>query len=115
MIEAPGSPFADVLRIMTGEPIMQWLTPDEGGPAFRLKRQNGYFVDIRPMLFNIRVALTPEACPVVYDRHFCYTGTSNQTFTAAVLAAAQWDVRDDTEPEGWNKNGQTGEYREPKP
>lgn len=31
----------------------------------------------------------------------------------AVLAAADWDGGDDTEPVGWNKNGRTGEWRPP--
>lgn len=30
----------------------------------------------------------------------------------AAFAGAAWDGSDDTEPLCWNKNGQTGEYRE---
>jgi hypothetical protein len=36
-----------------------------------------------------------------------------QVLAAAVLAVEAWDGSDDTGLEGWNKNNQTGEWREP--
>jgi hypothetical protein len=55
----------------------------------------------------------PKSGPWWYDRHWCFAGTSFTTLLRAVQAAAEWDGGDDTDPFGWNKNGQTGEWREP--
>jgi len=83
----------------------------EGG--YRIKETATHYIDIVRMLFNWRLCLTPKASPLTYDRSWCYAGTSDQSFMAAALAALAWDGADDTEPEGWNKNNQTGEWREP--
>lgn len=81
--------------------------------AFRVKETPTHWVDVVPMLYNYRVARTPKSSPMTYDRGWCYAGTGIDSFTAAVLAAHAWDGGDDTEPEGWNKNLQTHEWREP--
>ena len=65
------------------------------------------------MIYNWRVTRTPKDMPFTYDRHWCYAGTGWPSLLAAVLAAAEWDGADNTEPVGWNKNGQTGEWRAP--
>jgi hypothetical protein len=87
------------------------VTPVDGG--FRVKETDTHQVDVLRMIFNWRIARTPKDRPEQYDRHWCYAGTSWATLVTAVHAAAEWDAADGTEPEGWNKNGQTGEWREP--
>lgn len=82
----------------------------EGG--WRIKQTQHHYIDVMRMMFNYRIVTTPVSFPMVYDRHWCYQGTDSRAFTHAVVAAAMWDGSDDTEPEGWNKNGQTGEWRE---
>lgn len=83
----------------------------EGG--WRIKRSGAHYVDVMRAAYGYRVVTTPTNCPMVYDRHWLYAGTDSHGFTAAVVAAAMWDGAGDTEPEGWNKNGQTDEWREP--
>jgi hypothetical protein len=86
------------------------VTPVDGG--FRVKETATHQVDVLRMIFNWRIARTPKDRPWAYDRHWCYAGTSWVTLVMAVQAAAEWDGADGTEPEGWSKNGQTGEWRE---
>lgn len=83
----------------------------EGG--WRIKRTDWHYIDVLRMLFSFRVVTTPINFPAVYDRHWCYNGNDAATLIRAVVAAAMWDGRDDTEPTGWNKNGQTKEFVEP--
>lgn len=64
-------------------------------------------------IYNWRIARTPKDLPWSYDRFWCFAGTSWVTLVRAVRAAAEWDGLDSTDPEGWNKNGQTGEWRAP--
>lgn len=78
-----------------------------------VKTTETHLVHVLPMVFSYRVATTPVDIPYVYDRHWCYVGLGPLSFTAAVLAAHAWDGADTTEPVGWNKNGQSGEWREP--
>lgn len=87
------------------------LTKIEGG--FRVKETPTHYVDVLLQLFNWRVALTPKRLPETIDRAFCYAGTGPDTLVKAIWAAQQWDGTLDTEPEGWNKNVQTGEWRPP--
>jgi hypothetical protein len=94
--------------IVQGELIFR---PFENG--FRIKRVDRYYVDVVRMLYSWRITTTSSWCPMFYDRHWCYNGIGSAAFTAAVFAAAVWDGSDDTEPLGWNKNVQTGVWREP--
>jgi hypothetical protein len=87
------------------------LEPIEGG--WRIKRAGPFYVDVLVMLFNYRIAATPVEFPLVYDRFWCYAGKTPAVLTAALLAAAAWNPNDGSEPAGWNKNGQTGEWRAP--
>lgn len=75
------------------------------------KETETHYIDVIPMLFNWRVATTRKG-RCYYERHWCYQGRGMRSFAAAVLAVDAWDGSDDTEPPGWNKNGQTGEWRE---
>jgi hypothetical protein len=87
------------------------LVPCDGG--YRIKETATHYVDVIRMIYNWRIARVPKACPMTYDRGWCYAGKGPDSFARAVLAAAAWDGADDTEPGGWNKNTQTGEWREP--
>jgi hypothetical protein len=87
------------------------ITVTDGG--FRVKETPTHWVDVVRMIYNWRVARTSKDAPMTYDRHWCFAGTGWPSLIAAVLAAAEWDGGDDTDPAGWNKNGQTREWREP--
>jgi hypothetical protein len=99
--------IAGMLSAITGTEVV----PVDGG--FRVKETETHQIDVLRMLFNWRVATTPKDLPWSYDRHWCYAGTSFTTLMRAVQAVADWDGSDGTEPEGWNKNGQTREWRGP--
>ncbi|WP_394621320.1 hypothetical protein JNUCC0626_20145 [Lentzea sp. JNUCC 0626] len=81
--------------------------------GLRVKQVGPHFIDVVRMAFNWRIVETYVANPLYYARYWCYAGTAHGTFLAAVLAAAVWDGAADTEPLSWNKNGQTGQWREP--
>ena len=87
------------------------VTPIDGG--FRVKETETHWVDVLKMIWSWRIVTTSKDVPESYDRHWCYAGTSLLSLIRAVGAAAEWDGSDGTEPEGWNKNGQTHEWREP--
>jgi hypothetical protein len=111
--EAAVSPFmesAEIAGILSGIAGTE-VTPIDGG--FRVKETETHYIDVLRMIFNWRVARSPKECGWSYDRHWCFAGTSFVTLLRAVSAAAEWDGADDTSPAGWNKNGQTGEWRVP--
>lgn len=87
------------------------VEPIDGG--WRITQTERHYLDVMKMMFNWRLAETPIDMPMVYDRYWCYQGTGSKAFTAAVTAAAMWDGAADTEPLGWNKNGQTQQWRKP--
>jgi hypothetical protein len=97
--------IARFLTIITGNEI----SPVDGG--FRIKETDAHYVDVLRMLVNWRVVTIPKDSPMTYDRHWCYGGTGFATLLKAVLSVEEWDGSDDTEPAGWIKNGQTGEWR----
>ena len=103
--------ITDELAVMLSELTGSTVSVINGG--FRVKETPAHWVDVVRMIYNWRVARTPKAMPMTYDRHWCFAGAGWPSLVAAVLAAAEWDVGDDTSPVGWNKNGQTGEWREP--
>lgn len=82
--------------------------------GFVVKETPTHLIVVCPMLFNWRVCTTPKCAPYSYDRFWCYAGRDAESFHRAVAAAMAWDGADDTEPEGWNKNGQTHQWREPR-
>jgi len=99
--------LAATLSELTGTKV----TVTDGG--FRVKETPTHWVDVVRMIYNWRVARTPKDAPMTYDRHWCFAGTGWKSLVVAVLAATEWDGGDATDPPGWNKNGQTGEWREP--
>jgi len=99
--------IAEMLSVITGTEV----TPVDGG--FRVKETDTRWIDVLRMIYNWRVAVTSKDLPWSYERHWCYAGTSFTTLMRAVQAVAEWGGADGTDPEGWNKNGQTGEWRAP--
>jgi len=99
--------IAASLSELTSAPV----TVIDGG--FRVKETPDHWVDVVRMIYNWRVARTPKDAPMTHDRHWCFAGTGWKSLAIAVLAATEWDGGDFTDPPGWNKNGQTGEWREP--
>lgn len=89
------------------ELILEW--PDQS--IFRVKQVGRVYIDVCPLMVNHRVVTTPVDSPEGYERFWCYVGRSQASWMAALLAATMWDGHDDTEPLGWNKNGQTREFR----
>lgn len=98
------TPTADELeQILDGDRVIGW----------RVKSTDTHHLDVMVMAFNYRLVTTCRTMPMVYDRYWCYAGRSPAVLLAAVAAAFAWDGSDDTEPEGWSKNGQTQEWRGP--
>jgi len=62
-------------------------------------------VHLLRMIFNLRLSCTSEPHGFYYEEQYCY-----QNFDAAWKAFEEWDGV--TEPSGWSKNLQTGEYGE---
>jgi hypothetical protein len=81
--------------------------------GWRVKSTATHHLDVVIMMFNYRIVTTRRDMPGIYDRYWCYAGRSPAVLLAAVAAAFAWDGSDDTEPVGWNKNGETGEWRAP--
>lgn len=73
----------------------------DGG--YRIKETATHYIDVMEMIFNWRIVTTPIACPMVYDRGWCYQGIGLAGFLPAALAALAWDGSDDTEPAGYFK------------
>lgn len=98
------APTADELeQILDGDQVIGW----------RVKSTDRHHLDVMVMAFNYRLVTTNRQTPQVYDRFWCYAGKSPAVLFAAVAAAFAWDGSDETEPAGWSKNGQTGEWRAP--
>lgn len=89
--------------------MLEWV---QDGSLFRVKEVLGYYLDIAPQLANYRLVTTPIENESGWERGWCYVGKGRASFMAAVLAATLWDGSDDSEPLGWNKSLQTGEFRE---
>jgi hypothetical protein len=101
--------------VASAEPGVRTLIPIDGGWRVKTNVAGTHYIDVLAMMFNFRIVETPVDCPLVYDRYWCYEGRGAGSFVRTVLAAQTWDGAPDTEPEGWNKNGQTQEWREPSP
>ena len=88
---------------------MYKFTPIPGEPGIRIKELENHYVDVIPMIFNWRVVRRLKDIDI-YDRAWCFYGTTTASFVAACLGAYAWDGTDDTAPAGWDKNVMTGEY-----
>lgn len=58
----------------------------------------GYLIQILPMVFNMRIVMTPKDCQGVYDYGWCF-----DKGPAAFLALAVWDPETEAEPPGYKK------------
>lgn len=97
--------IAGLLSQLTGSKV----TPAYGG--FRIRETQTHYIDAVSMIVNWRVTETRKDDPRCYDRHWCFNGTSVVTLVRVIKAVMEWDCANDTDPPGWNKNGQTGEWR----
>lgn len=100
---------------MTGDEATGQMigSPIDGGMRIKLNDAGTHYIDVLAMLYNYRIVLTPIDRPMFIDRHWCYAGLGGPMLLRAAAAAYAWDGALDTEPVGWNKNGQTGEWRPP--
>lgn len=89
------------------------ITQIDGGLRVKENHAGTHYIDVLVMLYNYRIVRTPKDRPATYDRYWCYAGNTQHDLLCAVAAAYAWDGADNTEPEGWNKNGQTKEWRDP--
>lgn len=86
----------------------------DGG--YRVAETETHYIDVLRMTFSWRICETPKAFPEVIDRHWCYNFTRH-TLLSVLATAKSWafavnsGLVDCPEPAGWNKNGQTGEWR----
>lgn len=98
--------YARTVTDVTVEPI-------DGG--YRVKRSDDgrFWLDILAMGYNFRLVTTYVDVPLMCDRFWCYAGKGPASLLRTIVAALAWSGADDTEPVGWNKNGQTGEWRSP--
>lgn len=90
---------------------MSTVETTESGIRVKVSDDGQHYIDVMTMMFNYRIVTTRVDMPEVYDRFWCYVGKDQQTLLRATAAALTWSGDDDTEPEGWDKNGQTGEFR----
>ena len=90
--------------------ILEWALD---GTVFRVKGVPGYYLDVIPTFFSFRLVTTPAADETGWHRGWCYHGKGWDAWMAVLLAAAMWDGGDESEPYGWNKNLQSGHWREP--
>lgn len=68
--------------------------------GYRVKTQAGVHLDVRPLMRLFRLVEVPVARTRDVGRYWCY-----ESFEAAVLAGAAWDVDVTTEPVGFIKSG----------
>lgn len=79
-----------------------------------IKETDTHCIYVMRMAYNWRLhTIRKPREPMSWsERFWCYEGLGQRTFMRASLAAHAWDGADDTEPVGWNKNGQTHEWRD---
>jgi len=82
----------------------------EGG--WRIAEDDTWYYDVKRMLFNYRVVRTSKAEPWWHTPGYCYVGTEPIVMLLAMAAAKVWCDTQADEPLYWNKNVETGEYRE---
>ena len=74
-------------------------------PAYRRVLPSGDIIEVWRMLYNNRITITDAKNDgFTFREGYCYNDRER-----SLAAAAEWDGED--EPEGWNKNLQTGEWR----
>lgn len=99
---------------MTALPEIQ---PVPHAPGFRVAETDTHWIDVVPQIFNWRLQTVRKSDGEFgwAERFWCYEGKGLNTLQRAVAAARVWDGADNTEPQGWSKNGQTQEWRPAQP
>jgi hypothetical protein len=110
---AQNDPDVEVVEQAANTMSGQLGIPIDGGWRIKINDDGTHYVDVLTMIYNYRIALTPLNSPLSIDRHWCYAGKTPTNLLRTLLCAAAWSGNAGTEPEGWNKNGQTHEWREP--
>ncbi len=72
-----------------------------------------HYIIVHEMIFSWRISRSPKDDYLGDDRNWCYYGKGLMNFLLTIEAAVNWDGADDTEPEGWDKNANTGVYANP--
>lgn len=81
--------------------------------GYRIKETPTHYIIVQRMLFNWRISTQPKDGDWSTSRHFCYYGGDMVALLHAVSAAHAWDGSDDTRPEGYDKDVNREEYRNP--
>lgn len=68
--------------------------------GYRVKTEDGYHLDIRPMIGFFRLIEVSEENMHTIGRYWCFV-----SFEAAALAGAAWVMDSGTEPVGWFRHG----------
>lgn len=98
---------------VTEPPARPHIATIVGGWRVKENTAGTHYIDVLLQIFDIMIAWTPKADPSGHDRHWRYTGSDLETLLNVIAIALDWDGAADTEPEGWIKNGQTGERGTP--
>lgn len=86
--------------------LLARVSHPEDRPLVRRVLPDGRIVEVWRMFYNNRITVTsPQNDGISWDEAYCYKDRA-----LAVRVAETWDGED--EPAGWNKNLQTGEWRE---
>jgi hypothetical protein len=71
--------------------------------TYLVKHCGPYLVELLPMIFNVRLVLTPADSPSGFDHAWCYFGTGPQSWLAAYTAALVFNPMVDADPAGFRK------------
>jgi hypothetical protein len=102
--------MAEALSVLHDTPIT--FREDSGEFVVKETPTHNIVVQTR-LIFSFRISRQPKDSPMTYDRNWCYYGKGLFNFLRTIEAAAKWDGADDTDPEGWDKNANTGKYAHP--
>lgn len=100
--------YCGACHVFTGDVV--WT---DYGLRLKVSECGRYFVGVMRMGYNWRLVTSPMRAEWWPERFWCYAGTGPSSLVAAALAGLAWSGCDDSEPLGWNKDGQTGEWRPP--
>jgi hypothetical protein len=96
-----------LIPICNGGQLVASTTDDD---SFRVKRYGNYYLDVEQHELGTKLVMRPlEGRDRI--RFWWYDGSGTPCFMAAVMNAAMWNPGVESDPLGWNENGQTGERR----
>lgn len=79
---------------------------DNDRAAFMVKETATHYIDLVPMIYNVRVVMTPKDAPLGYDAGWCYPG-----LLEAAAAVEAWDPDTQHRPEGFIKEAAARQER----